>query len=152
MSFKYECLHNICYWCGCLTHGDRDYEQWIESKGNLPIESQQYGPWLRAASSTPSRRNMIKVPRFYNKKAKESPPTATVQSKKPPMVVVRTRKLSPEIIRPKKETNETLMPNYTPPDFQEQLLQHSMSNPSNQGTLRNLNVQTAGMGDTKSTA
>nr|POF20217.1 hypothetical protein CFP56_36003 [Quercus suber] len=41
------------------------------------------------------------------------------------------------------------MPNYTPPDFQEQ---HSMSNPSDQGTLRNLNLQTAGIGDTKSVA
>lgn len=27
VSFKYERLHNICYWCGCLTHGDRDCEQ-----------------------------------------------------------------------------------------------------------------------------
>ena len=65
---------------------------------------------------------------------------------------MRTGKLSPEIIRSEKETNETLMPNYTPPDFQEQFLQHSKSNPSDKGTLRNLNLQTAGMGDTKSAA
>ena len=31
-------------------------------------------------------------------------------------------------------------------------MQHSMLNPSDQGTLRNLNLQTAGMGDTKSAA
>ena len=24
VSFKYECLPNICYWCGCLNHDDRD--------------------------------------------------------------------------------------------------------------------------------
>ena len=65
---------------------------------------------------------------------------------------MRTGKLSPEIIRSEKETNETLMPNYTPPDFQEQFSQHSKSNPSDQGTLRNLNLQIAGMGDTKSAA
>ncbi|XP_023904239.1 uncharacterized protein LOC112015993 [Quercus suber] len=54
VSFKYKRLPNICYWCGCLTHGDYDYEQWIESKGNLLIESQQYGPWICAAPFTPS--------------------------------------------------------------------------------------------------
>ena len=24
VSFKYERLPNLCYWCGCLTHDDRD--------------------------------------------------------------------------------------------------------------------------------
>ena len=24
VSFKYERLPNICYWCGCLNHDDRD--------------------------------------------------------------------------------------------------------------------------------
>ena len=40
VSFKYERLPNLCCWCGCLTHDDRDYEQWIESDGSQPIESQ----------------------------------------------------------------------------------------------------------------
>ena len=26
VSFKYERLPNLCYWCGCLTHLDKDYE------------------------------------------------------------------------------------------------------------------------------
>ena len=26
VSFKYEWLPNLCYWCGCLTYDDRDYE------------------------------------------------------------------------------------------------------------------------------
>ena len=24
VSFKYECLPNICYWCGCFDHDDKD--------------------------------------------------------------------------------------------------------------------------------
>ena len=27
-SFKYERLPNLCYWCGRLTHQDRDYSLW----------------------------------------------------------------------------------------------------------------------------
>ena len=26
ITFKYERLPNLCYWCGCLTHADRDYD------------------------------------------------------------------------------------------------------------------------------
>jgi len=26
VSFKYECPPNMCYWCGCLNHFDKDYE------------------------------------------------------------------------------------------------------------------------------
>ena len=39
VSFKYERLPNICYWCGCLMHDDRDCEQWIESEGRISKES-----------------------------------------------------------------------------------------------------------------
>ena len=35
ISFKYECLPNVCYWCGRLNHFDRDCEQWIESSETL---------------------------------------------------------------------------------------------------------------------
>lgn len=26
VSFKYERLPSICFWCGCLTQGEKDYE------------------------------------------------------------------------------------------------------------------------------
>ena len=32
VSFKYERIPNLCYWCGCLTHNDRDCSLWIESE------------------------------------------------------------------------------------------------------------------------
>ena len=35
VTFKYERLPNICYWCGCLDHGDKECDLWIQSKGTL---------------------------------------------------------------------------------------------------------------------
>ena len=43
VSFKYKRLPNMCYWCGCLTHDDRDYEMWIESEGSLSVDSRRFG-------------------------------------------------------------------------------------------------------------
>ena len=35
VSSKYECLPIICYWCGEITHDDRECEVWLTSKGSL---------------------------------------------------------------------------------------------------------------------
>ena len=43
VSFKYERLPNICYWCGCLDHSDRDCVRWIESDGTLDSREREYG-------------------------------------------------------------------------------------------------------------
>lgn len=40
VNFRYEWLPNICYWCGCFDHGDRDCDLWIQSKGTLQPDSQ----------------------------------------------------------------------------------------------------------------
>ncbi|KAK9987574.1 hypothetical protein SO802_027813 [Lithocarpus litseifolius] len=61
VSFKYERLPNICYWCGRLTHGDRDCPKWVKSRGTLKVEDQQFGTWLRAAKPRMSRRTVIRV-------------------------------------------------------------------------------------------
>ncbi|GMY05787.1 hypothetical protein FCV25MIE_01026 [Fagus crenata] len=50
-------MPNLCYWCGCLTHADKDCPIWLRSKGSLKIETQQYGSWLRASSLRGPRSN-----------------------------------------------------------------------------------------------
>ena len=39
VSFKYERLSNICYWCSCLTHTDKDCDLWLDSASTLSTES-----------------------------------------------------------------------------------------------------------------
>ena len=65
VSFKYERLPNLCYWCGTLTHPDKDCEHWIESEGSLNKEEQHYGPWLKAAPFMASKKSFLSVPGFY---------------------------------------------------------------------------------------
>ena len=65
VTFRYERLPNICYWCGCLDHGDKKCDLWIQSKGTLQKSSQQYGSWLRATSSGASKGNVIRVSGYY---------------------------------------------------------------------------------------
>ena len=70
VSLKYERLPNLCYWCGCLTHDDRDCATWIDSEGGLNSEDQQFGPWLRASPFSPSRKKAVSVSGYFaNKKA-----------------------------------------------------------------------------------
>ena len=92
VPFKYERLPSLCFWCGCLTHDDRDCEVWVESEGSLSPESQQFGPWLKAAPFVPARRYMVKVPGFFaGKKAGTAKEKCAV--KKVQVVVVRSGKL-----------------------------------------------------------
>ena len=49
VSFRHERLPNICYWCGCLTHNDRDCERWIDSESTLEEFDKEFGPWIRAS-------------------------------------------------------------------------------------------------------
>lgn len=66
--FKYERLPNLCYWCGYLTHSDRNCEMWLDSEGTLTVEQQTYGSWIRALAFSKAQRNVITVPGFYKKK------------------------------------------------------------------------------------
>ena len=68
VNFRYERLPNICYWCGCFDHSDKDCDIWIESKGSLQISSQQFGSWLRANQTGPSKKNVVCVSGFYEGK------------------------------------------------------------------------------------
>ncbi|XP_050290323.1 uncharacterized protein LOC126728565 [Quercus robur] len=53
VNFMYERLPIFCYWCGKLNHDDKDCVLWINSKGSLRKEDQQYGVWLRASTKKP---------------------------------------------------------------------------------------------------
>ena len=76
ITFKYERLPNICYWCGRLDHNDRDCEIWLESEGSLAESQKQFGPSLRAPPFSPTRRSVVAVPGFYTTNRKTAtPPT-----------------------------------------------------------------------------
>ena len=68
ITFKYEHLPNICYWCCRLEHDDRDCDLWLESKGCLTADQKQYGPTLRASPFVSSRKAVVSVPGFFKSK------------------------------------------------------------------------------------
>ena len=65
VSFKYECLPNLCYWCGRLSHDDKNCDLWINSKGTLKVENQQFGPCLRVAPYISAGKDIIYVLGYY---------------------------------------------------------------------------------------
>ena len=77
VSFKYERLPNLCYWCGRLTHDDKDCDIWIESEGTLKLEERQFGAGLRASAYVSAKKSEITVPGFYKAKKKTSTITPT---------------------------------------------------------------------------
>lgn len=62
VGIKYERLPNFRYWCGRVTHGERDCEVWLCGKGKLHREDQHYGEWLRADPTRPSRKTVAVIP------------------------------------------------------------------------------------------
>ena len=89
VSFKYERLPNICYWCGCLNHVDSDCDLWIESKDKLTKENQAYGAWIRATPFVKGRSSVLKVPGFYaTKKAQKKKVVEAENVVVPPMLQV----------------------------------------------------------------
>ena len=70
VSFKYERLPNICYWCGCLDHSDRDCDKWIDNDGTLDSSNKKYGPWIRAPLPQIRRKPVVVVSGFYETRKK----------------------------------------------------------------------------------
>lgn len=62
VSFKYEKLPNFCYWCGMVCHDDKDCDRWLSSKGSLPLNSQEFGAWMRANPFNARRKTFCSVP------------------------------------------------------------------------------------------
>ena len=48
IRFKYERLPIMCYWCGKLSHSDKDCELWVRSNGLLTESDRQFDAWLHA--------------------------------------------------------------------------------------------------------
>ena len=65
IRFKYERLPNLCLWCGRLTHNDKNCELWIESKGILSPDQQQFSSSLKAAPYSAKGKDVIFILRFY---------------------------------------------------------------------------------------
>ena len=61
VGLKYERLPNFCYWCGRVTHGERDCEVWLRGWGKLSRDDQQYGEWLRAESIRQSKKTVAVI-------------------------------------------------------------------------------------------
>ena len=150
VSFKYKRLLNICYWCGCLTHDDKDCEQWVESEGSFSTESQQFGLWIHAPPFIPSRKNVIKVPSFYTRRGKEPSATPPPPVGKPSVVVVCTGKPSLKIIRSKKERTVIKQQGINDADFKENISQNSCPVSSDLGILRNSNLKSTDLGEKRS--
>lgn len=62
VGLKYECLPNFCYWCGQVTHGERDCELWLCGKGTMKKADQKFGEWMRADSYKSFRKTVSIVP------------------------------------------------------------------------------------------
>ena len=74
VSFRYERLPNICYWCGCLNHCDKDCDRWVESDGSLKDEDKEYGSWIRTTAAVLTKKSVVRVPGFYEARKKKPQP------------------------------------------------------------------------------
>ena len=66
VMFKYERLPNICYWCGRLTHDDKDCDIWIESEGTLRNDQKEFGSSLCAPPFVVSKKKTIMVSGYFS--------------------------------------------------------------------------------------
>ncbi len=83
ISIKYERLPNFCYWCGLVSHSDKDCPHWLRNQEKMQLEVQQFGPWLRASNERPWRKTRIKIEGIQK-------PPHTKQPKQPPSTPINT--------------------------------------------------------------
>ena len=61
VSFRYKRLPIFCHWCGVLNHDYKECDLWLQSKGELRTDSQEYGSWLRADTTSLLRKKVVRV-------------------------------------------------------------------------------------------
>ena len=83
VKFKYERLSNICFWCGHLNNSYENCELWIDSKGTLTSEQQQFDSTLKVAPYTSAGKDVIYVPGYYERKKTRVHDTAQVTNSQP---------------------------------------------------------------------
>ena len=66
VSFQYERLPNLCYWCGHLMHDNKECTLWLRSKGTLSIQDQQFGSWIRASQFNLAKKSIVEVQGYEN--------------------------------------------------------------------------------------
>ena len=124
VEFKYERLPNICYWCGCLDHSDKDCERWIESEGTLASSEREYGPWIRATPTQARQKPVVVVPGFYESRRKGGSQYSCPATEKEVQArgearetgAQSTDELGKETANPEEEISETIIaPNISVP-------------------------------------
>ena len=81
MSFKYECLLNLCYWCGQLTHHDKECSIWLKRKGSMRKSDQQFGLWPRVVTPNLAKKTVIRVA-GYKEDVREDTRDVTSQARR----------------------------------------------------------------------
>uniref|UniRef100_A0A2N9ETE5 Reverse transcriptase domain-containing protein n=1 Tax=Fagus sylvatica TaxID=28930 RepID=A0A2N9ETE5_FAGSY len=60
-AFKYERLPNFCYWCGLVTHSEKDCGVWLRNRNSLGKKDQGYGAWMKAEVDRANRKVEVHV-------------------------------------------------------------------------------------------
>ena len=72
VAFQYERLLNICYYCGLVSHNDKDFVLWLSSRGTLTVDEQQFGLWIKAPQFNPAWKTIVEVKGFDSDRPKSS--------------------------------------------------------------------------------
>ena len=64
VSFRYERLPNLCYWCTCLDHDDKDCKVWLKNDGNSNLRKKKYDLSICVKLVYSSNKNVIYVPGY----------------------------------------------------------------------------------------
>lgn len=75
VNFKYKCLPNLCYWCGRLTHHDKECSVWLARKGTLHCSGQQFGSWLQVNTLNLAKKTVIRVAGYEKEKHEDNKTT-----------------------------------------------------------------------------